>query len=122
MARAKTTSTTKTTAKTDARPGAQTTRRVTSLEAKQGKTLTSLEEAVVRMHHGVSVKPQAELPTNGVNDKVMGELVEIEVRAHIESGRADDLPDLPEGAKVAPAVSVSTNKKTNAIVDKLKNK
>jgi hypothetical protein len=92
-----------------------TTRRVQSLEPKKGKSLSSLEEAVVRMHHGVSVKPSAKLPTNGVNDDVMAQMFEIEVKAHVETGRIDDLPDLPK--KAAPK-----NAKTAKVVEKLKKK
>ena len=66
MARKTTTTTTGQTAKAKAK--AKQTRRVTSLEPRAGTHLSSLEEAVVRMHHGVSVKPQALLQTNGVTD------------------------------------------------------
>jgi hypothetical protein len=93
------------------------TRRIKSLEPKGGKQLTSLEEAVVRMHHGVSVKANAKLPTNGVNDEVMTQLFEMEVRAHVESGRIEELPDVPKGAR-----SARTNAKTQKVVDKLKKK
>ena len=89
----------------------QTTRRVESLEPKKGKQLSSLEEAVVRMHHGVSVKSSAKLPSNGVNDEVMAQLFEIEVKSHVESGRIDDLPEIPK-----------KNAKTAKVVEKLKSK
>lgn len=95
------------------------TRRIKSLEPKAHKQLTSLEEAVVRMHHGVSVKASAKLPTNGVNDEVMTQLVEMEVRAHVESGRIDELPDVPRGAARKAATA---NAKTQKVVDKLKKK
>ena len=96
------------------------TRRITSLDVKGGKALTSLEEAVVRMHHGVSVKPHAQLPTNGVTDEVMAQLFEIEVRAHVESGRIDALPDVPAGKsrRGAPA----GNARTAKLVAQLKKK
>jgi hypothetical protein len=90
------------------------TQRITSLEAREGKMLTSLEENVVRMHHGVSVKAEAQLPTNGVTEEVMGELLEMEVRAFEETGRADDLDDIPEGAE--------ENERTSRIVAELKKK
>jgi hypothetical protein len=101
MSGAKTTTTTK-------------TLRVTSLEPRGGQQLTSLEEAVVRMHHGVSIKPDAELATNGVNDQVMQQLLEMELKAFTESGRIDDLEDIPEGA--------TSNEKTAKIVSELKDK
>jgi hypothetical protein len=112
MARKTTTTSSRSTTKK-----AVATRRVKSLEPRAGEQLTSLEEAVVRMHHGVSVKPSAKLPTNGVNDEVMSQLFEIEVRAHVESGRIDDLPDVPAGRAKA-----AKNAKTQKLVDKLKSK
>jgi hypothetical protein len=102
MSGAKTTTTTK-------------TLRVTSLEPRGGQQLTSLEEAVVRMHHGVSLKPEAELATNGVNDQVMQQLLEMELKAFTDSGRIDDLDDIPEGAS-------GSNEKTARIVADLKSK
>jgi hypothetical protein len=126
MARKTTTNTTAgtTTAKTGTAARTTTkareTRRVTSLEPKAGKVLTSLEEAVVRMHHGVSVKPQAQLPTNGVTDELMAQLFEMEVRAHVESGRIDDLPDVPAAKREARARS--TNARTAKVVAELKKK
>lgn len=112
----RTTTTSKQTATTTTRE----TKRVTSLEPRKQKVLTSLEEAVVRMHHGVSVKPQAQLPTNGVTDELMGQLFEMEVRAHVESGRIDTLPEVPASksrAKPAPA-----NARTAKVVAELKKK
>lgn len=104
MSREKTSTTTTTT----------TTQRVTSLEPKDGRLLSSLEESVVRMHHGVSLKPGARLPTNGVNDEVMAQLLEMEVRAFEETGRIDELDDVPEGAE--------PNEATSRIVAELKKK
>jgi hypothetical protein len=100
------------------------TRRITSLEAKSGHVLTSLEEAVVRMHHGVSVKAQAQLPTNGVTDELMGQLFEMEVRAHVESGRIDELPDVPASKKKTPASQTkrASNSRTAKVVAELKKK
>lgn len=91
------------------------TQRVTSLEPKEGQRLTSLEEAVVRMHHGVSVKPEAKLPTNGVSEELMARLLEMEVRAFEETGRADELDDIP-------ASEASDNEQTRRIVSELKKK
>lgn len=89
------------------------TRRVQSLEPKEGQMLSSLEEAVVRMHHGVSLRPEARLPTNGVTDEIMAQLLEMEVRAFEMTGRIDELDDIPaEGA--------SDNARTRRIVDELK--
>ena len=114
MARKTTPTTTGHTARTKAK--ARRTRRVTSLEPKAGAHLSSLEEAVVRMHHGVSVKPAAQLATNGATDELMGQLFEMEVRAHVESGRIDELPDVPAGKKKG------ANARTAKLVDRLKKK
>ena len=97
----------------------QKTQRVTSLEPRGGKVLTSLEEAVVRMHHGVSVKPQAQLPTNGVTDELMAQLFEMEVRAHVESGRIDALPDVPAASAKGKR---ALNARTAKVVAELKKK
>lgn len=110
MAR-KTTTTTTTSEKTKTR----TARRVTSLEAKAKKQLTSLEEAVVRMHHGVSLKAQAQLASNGGSDELMAQLFEMEVRAFVESGRIEDLPDVPASKKKG-------NARTQKVVAALKKK
>jgi hypothetical protein len=91
MARKTATTTTKQTA-TDV---AVEARRVESLEAREGRQLSSLEEAVVRMHHGVSVKAAAALQTNAVTDDLAAELLDREVDAHIATGRAEELPDVP---------------------------
>lgn len=91
------------------------TQRVTSLEPRSGQQLTSLEEAVVRMHHGVSLRPEAELQSNGVTDELMGKLLEMELKAFVETGRIDDLDDIPEGAQPG-------NDKTARIVQELKGK
>ncbi|MCC7072955.1 MAG: hypothetical protein IT383_16645 [Deltaproteobacteria bacterium] len=114
MARKTTTTTTGQTARTKAK--ATQTRRVTSLVPKGGAQLSSLEEAVVRMHHGVSVKASTPLATNGATDELMGQLFEMEVRAHVESGRIDELPDVPAGKRKA------ANARTAKLVDRLKKK
>lgn len=112
-------SATSTTSKRTATTTTRETKRVTSLEPKKQKVLTSLEEAVVRMHHGVSVKPQAQLPTNGVTDELMGQLFEMEVRAHVESGRIDTLPEVPATKSRAKAPA---NARTAKVVAELKKK
>ncbi|MCC7111965.1 MAG: hypothetical protein IT382_21905 [Deltaproteobacteria bacterium] len=114
MARKTTTTTTAQTARTKAK--ARETRRVTSLEPKSGAHLSSLEEAVVRMHHGVSVKAQAPLASNGATDELMGQFFEMEVRAHVESGRIDELPDVPAGKRKGG------NARTAKLVERLKKK
>lgn len=93
------------------------TQRITSLEPRDAKQLTSLEEAVVRMHHGVSVQPDAQLPTNGVSDELMTKLLEMEVKAFEETGRLDELDDIPENE---PGRVV--NEQTARIVRELKSK
>jgi hypothetical protein len=103
MARGKTTETV-----TGEQTRAIQTQRVTSLEAKGGKALTSLEEAVVRMHHGVSVKGDAVLATNGVTDELMAKLLEMEVQAFEKSGRGDELDDAPSSRR--PGANARTAK------------
>ena len=98
------------------------TRRVTSLESKSGKVLTSLEEAVVRMHHGVSLKASAQLPSNGVTDELMAQLFEMEVRAHVESGRIDALPDVPAADSRRGTKPTAQNARTAKVVAELKKK
>ena len=98
----------KTTTKTE-------TRRITTLEPRDGQLLTSLEESVVRMHHGVSLRPEARLATNGSNDELMAELLERELAAFEATGRLDELDDIP--ADAAPR-----NAKTARIVQELKKK
>jgi hypothetical protein len=114
MARGKstTTDTQNTVAKTT---GSETTRRVTTLEPKAGKALSSLEEAVVRMHHGVSVKSDAVLATNGASEELMAKLLEMEVAAFTKSGRIDELEDVP-----AQAARRAANPRTSRIVAELK--
>jgi hypothetical protein len=117
---------TMTTTAIKAKAKANVRRRVMSLEPRS-TVLTSLEEAVVRMHHGVSVKSGAQLPTNGVTDELMGQLFEMEVRAHVESGRIDALPDVPAtkaSGKGAAARSGSHrgNARTAKVVAELKKK
>jgi len=103
-----------TTSKTTTTTTTRETQRVTSLEPREGRMLSSLEESVVRMHHGVSVKADAALPTNGVNDDVMTQLLEMEVRAFEATGLLDELDDVPEGAVL--------NEATSRIVAELKKK
>ncbi len=116
MARGKTTETT-----TGERTRAVETQRVASLEARPGQALSSLEEAVVRMHHGVSVKNDAVLASNGVSDELMAKLLEMEVAAFEKSGRADEIDDAPAGA--SPGASTrrpGANARTAKIVADLK--
>ena len=113
MARSKTTTTNTTTTATE-------TRRITSLEARAGQQLSSLEENVVRMHHGVSVRAEAELATNAVTDDLAAQLLNIEVEAHISTGRAEELPDIPaDDAAMKKAVG---NDKTQKLLQALKQK
>ncbi len=113
MARSKTTTTSTTTTATE-------TRRVTSLEPRAGQQLSSLEEAVVRMHHGVSVRAEADLATNAVNDDLAAQLLNIEVEAHITTGRAEELPDIPADDRT-PQKAVGSDK-TQKMLQALKQK
>lgn len=85
--------------------------RVQSLATKPGQTLSSLEESVVRMHHGISLRADAALRSNATDDTLRERLLNMEVDAFIASGRTEELPDVPG---VAPA------DKTNALIDKLR--
>jgi hypothetical protein len=116
MARTKTTTTTSTSTTTTNKTE---TRRVTSLQARPGKQLTSLEEAVVRMHHGVSLKPAAALATNGVTDALSSQLLDLEVDAHIATGRSEDLPDVPVDER-SPARKPVGNARSQKVADRLK--
>ena len=92
----------------------QRTLRLDRIETKAGEMLTSLEEATLRMHHGISVKPEGVLATNALSEALREELLEIELRAFVETRRVDELPDLPEDVmkqKLSP--------KARNIVDKL---
>lgn len=109
-----TTTSTTTTAKTE-------TRRVKSLEPKAGHKLSSLEEAVVRMHHGVSIKPTAPLATNAVTDVLAGQLLDMEVDAHIATGRSEELPDVPADERKAGKKPVG-NARTQKMLQALKQK
>ena len=112
MSRTKSTTTTTTsTTKT------KKTERVKSLDPAPGKQLSSLEESVVRMHHGISVKPEATLTSNVVNKEIGEEMEEMEVDAFVETGRIDTLTPRPADGKAEKA-----NQKTNRIVDGLKEK
>jgi hypothetical protein len=122
MARSKTTTTTTTTATTGtATKAAVQTQRVTSLEPAAGRQLSSLEEAVVRMHHGVSVKAAAALATNAVTDVLAGQLLDMEVDAHIATGRAEELPDVPADERRAGKKPVG-NARTQKMLSALKQK
>ena len=88
------------------------TKRLSSLATKDDAHLTSTEESVLRMHHGFSVSPDAQLATNSVNDEVKAQLLEMELKAFEATGRIGDLDDVPADG----------NAKTTSIVDKLKDK
>ena len=94
MARSKTTTTSTTTTATE-------TRRVTSLEPRAGQQLSSLEEAAV-------------------NDDLAAQLLNIEVEAHITTGRAEELPDIPADDRT-PQKAVGSDK-TQKMLQALKQK
>jgi hypothetical protein len=109
MARARQTETTTTTT-TEAR-----TQRVKSLATKPGAVMSSTEEAVLRMHHGIAVKPEAALASNAVTAKLAVELHDREVDAFIESGMHEHLDDVPAAARKG-----SSNQRTQSIAERLK--
>jgi hypothetical protein len=88
--------------------------RVRSLEPREGRMLSSLEEAVVRMHHGVGVKVTVELATNGITPELLRHLTAMEARAFEMTGRLDELPEAPPRAV--------ENERVARIVDELKKK
>lgn len=114
-----TTTTTTTTSKTAAQTAGQT-RRLQSLEPREARQLSSLEEAVVRMHHGVSVRAEAELQSNAVTDELAAELLDREVDAHIATGRAEELPDVPVSALAGQKKKPAANAKSQKLISALK--
>lgn len=65
--------------------------RLTSLVAQDGAQLSALEESVLRMHHGISLRPEAALRVHDVTADVMEQIVDIEVKAFVETGWIDDV-------------------------------
>ena len=92
----------------------QRTLRLDRIETKAGEMLTSLEEATLRMHHGISIKPEGVLATNALSEALREELLEIELRAFVETRRVDELPDLP-----GDVMKQKLSPKARNIVDKL---
>ena len=88
------------------------TDRVQSLDPRDGEMLSSLEEAVVRMHHGIGVKTTADLATNGFTAELQRQLQELEARAFEMSGRLDEVP-------LAPVARSAENPRTARIVNAL---
>jgi len=71
------------------------TQRLDNIETRPGEMLTSLEDATLRMHHGISIKPEGVLATNALTEALREEMLEMELHAFTETGRIQDLPDLP---------------------------
>ncbi len=71
----------------------QRAQRLEGLSVREGHALSSTEESVLRMRHGLSVKSEALLATNNVNDLTFMKLRELELRAFDLSGRLDELSD-----------------------------
>jgi len=78
-------------AKTATREATATTtirkRRLSNVQARSGESLTSTEEAALRMHHGVDAGLHQPLPTNAINAAIRQQLLEIERRAYEMTGR-----------------------------------
>lgn len=78
-------------AKTATREATVTTtirkRRLSNVQARAGETLTSTEEATMRMHHGIDAGHHQPLPTNAINAAIRQQLLEIELRAYEMTGR-----------------------------------
>ena len=62
-------------------------KRLTRVDPKAGQSLTSLEENMLRMHHGVDAGLHTPLPTNAINAAIRQQLLEIELRAYAATGR-----------------------------------
>ncbi len=79
----------KSTAKTATKEATTTSkkRRLSNVTTRAGETLTSAEENVVRMNHGLEVGLHAPLPSNAVNAALRQYLLEIEKRAYLATGR-----------------------------------
>ncbi|MBI5493608.1 MAG: hypothetical protein HY904_01195 [Deltaproteobacteria bacterium] len=69
-------------------------RRLSNVKTRPGETLSSAEENVLRMHHGMEVGLHDPLPSNAVNSALRQYLLDIEKRAYLATGR--HLQD-PEG-------------------------
>lgn len=94
--------------------GAVTTkkRRLTRVEPRPGQTLTSAEENVMRMHHGLDAGLHTPLPTNAINAAIRQQLLEIELRAYQATGRWQDrAEDGAEEAEPAAAPARATARK-----------
>ncbi len=65
-------------------------RRLKNLSGHNGR-LSSLEEAVLRGHHGIGLKEEAFLPTHCVNDTLKHFLLRMELEAFEKSGRIMEL-------------------------------
>ncbi|MCP4499841.1 MAG: hypothetical protein GY822_07755 [Deltaproteobacteria bacterium] len=87
-------------------------KRLTSLSIRGDEQLSSTEESVLRMHHGISIAADATLATNGISDDLMNQLRDMEIKAFEATGRIDDLDDVPGDG----------NSTTARIVDKLAGK
>ena len=91
------------------------TQRVTSLEQKADAGLSTLEEAVIRMHHGISVRSNAVLSAATGDDALRRKLLAMEANAFLKTGRIHELDDVPP-----EAYAESENPNTRAVIDKLK--
>lgn len=83
------------------------TRRLTSVSPRSGQTLTSAEENVLRMHHGLTVAQDEPLPTNAVTAALRQQLLEIETRAYTATGRAQQEPGGEDEAAPVPSATKS---------------
>lgn len=85
----------------------------------EGTTTTSLEEAVFRMKHGISLDKSAPLPSNAVNSEVEEFLLEIELRALKHTGQIDQVL---ENYRAKIALDKLENSSTEKIVAQIKAK
>ena len=65
------------------------TARSAKVQPKTGEALSSTEENLVRMRHGLAVGLDTPLPSNAVTAALKQKLLEIELRAYEATGRAE---------------------------------
>lgn len=87
---------------------ATTTKRLTELPADVSQKLSSLEENVLRMHHGIGAPERLE--SMAVTDELAEKLHAIEARAFEMTGRADAL----RAQKTSPKDKITASLKDKA--------
>ena len=90
------------------------TKRLNSVSRQNGH-MSSKKEAILRMHHGITVKEEAILPVHASHGPLYEQLLEIELRAFEATGRMAEMLEL------TPDIETQTqNAKSLEIIRKLK--